>query len=111
MDHYKQAQIFADTFNFVEAQDDLLDGIAWPIWGLVEQRLELPKFHWIEGKASGRQLVPWWRACPKCHGKLAVIEGRQMLYVPNTRMRVPDQPQIAVRDPDIGISTSRRQTS
>jgi hypothetical protein len=35
--------------NFgVEALDDLLDGMVWLIWGIVEQGLALPKIHWIE---------------------------------------------------------------
>lgn len=42
-------QLLAQLFNLgVEAHDDLVDGLVWMIWGLVEQGLQLPKIHWIE---------------------------------------------------------------
>jgi predicted phage terminase large subunit-like protein len=43
-------QLLAQLFGFgVEAHDDLVDALVYLILGLVEQGLELPKIHWIEG--------------------------------------------------------------
>lgn len=43
-------QLLAQLFNFgVESHDDLVDGLVYLILGLVEQGLELPKIHWIDG--------------------------------------------------------------
>jgi phage terminase large subunit-like protein len=43
-------QLLAQLFNFgVEGHDDLVDALVYLILGLVEQGLELPKIHWIEG--------------------------------------------------------------
>jgi phage terminase large subunit-like protein len=43
-------QLLGQLFNLgVESHDDLCDALVWLIQGLVEQGLELPKIHWIEG--------------------------------------------------------------
>lgn len=43
-------QLLGQVFNLgVEAHDDLVDALVWLIWGLVDQGLELPKIHWIDG--------------------------------------------------------------
>jgi phage terminase large subunit-like protein len=43
-------QLLAQLFGFgVESHDDLVDAVVYLILGLVEQGLELPKIHWIEG--------------------------------------------------------------
>src|SRR5580693_9834500 len=43
-------QLLAQLFGFgVESHDDLVDAMVYLILGLVEQGLELPKIHWIDG--------------------------------------------------------------
>jgi predicted phage terminase large subunit-like protein len=43
-------QLLGQLFNLgVESHDDLCDALVWLIQGLVEQGLDLPKIHWIEG--------------------------------------------------------------
>src|ERR1017187_8083097 len=43
-------QLLAQLFGFgVEAHDDLVDGFSYLLQGLVDQGLELPKIHWIDG--------------------------------------------------------------
>lgn len=43
-------QLLGQIFNLgVESRDDLCDALVWLIQGLVEQALDLPKIHWIEG--------------------------------------------------------------
>jgi hypothetical protein len=37
------------VFNLgVESHDDLVDGLTYLLRGLSDQRLEVPKIHWIE---------------------------------------------------------------
>jgi predicted phage terminase large subunit-like protein len=43
-------QLLGQIFNLgVDSHDDLCDSMVWLIQGLVNQGLELPKIHWIEG--------------------------------------------------------------
>jgi predicted phage terminase large subunit-like protein len=43
-------QLLAQLFGFgIEANDDLVDGFSYLLQGLVDQGLDLPKIHWIDG--------------------------------------------------------------
>ena len=43
-------ELLGQLFNLgIDSHDDLCDAMVWLIQGLVEQGLDLPKIHWIEG--------------------------------------------------------------